>query len=324
MSDMTWNPDFGFDGTTLVYGYGAEVSDTASNKLCWSIMIPAYNPGPALVDAVASAQAATKNRTDVEIVVVDDASTTPVELQQSDGAVQLVNHVENRGAVANFNRSISLARGEFIHLLHADDVVHRGFYESMERGFREHGAALGSCRVERIDAKGRRIGLNRSEADGAGIWVDALRVLAVSNRLPAPGIAVRRSVYERLGVFDVSLNHAADWDMWVRIAAVAPIYYEPEVLAAYRIHEGQHTTSVAASGDNIQQAIEVIDRLSDRVSDPAIANSLQIKALAYSGAYAARAAAQAARNGQPKIAAKQSSMAVRCFMRGARKAALGH
>jgi len=303
--------------------YDGGVSAITEGSIRWSVMIPAFNPGEALHATLASALAATAGRSDIEVVVVDDASTEPWSIRDSAQQVQIVRCDENLGAIGNFNRAISLATGEFVHLLHADDLVHTGFYESMERGFEDHGAGFGACRVERIDGDGARIELNRAEQDHAGLWSDALEVLAISNRTPAPSIAVRRSVYDQLGVFDASLSHAADWDMWLRIAAAEPVYYDPAVLVSYRVHDGQHTATVTATGDNIRQAIEVIDRLPRRISDTEQARSLQSKAFAYRGIYAARSAIDVASKRQYRMAAQQISMTGLCLVRAARMALLG-
>ena len=56
-----------------------------------------------------------------------------------------------------------------------------------------------------------------------------------------PSIAVRRAVYERLGGFDRRLACAEDWEMWVRIAANFPIWYDPNPLAVYRMHRASNT-----------------------------------------------------------------------------------
>lgn len=56
-----------------------------------------------------------------------------------------------------------------------------------------------------------------------------------------PSIAARREVYETLGGFDERLVCSEDWEMWVRIAAARPIWYEPDVLASYRMHGNSNT-----------------------------------------------------------------------------------
>ena len=43
---------------------------------------------------------------------------------------------------------------------------------------------------------------------------------------PDPGrcsVLVRRNAYERVGGFDPTLVHAADWEMWTRLAAFGPV-----------------------------------------------------------------------------------------------------
>jgi hypothetical protein len=67
-------------------------------------------------------------------------------------------------------------------------------------------------------------------------------------------------VYERLGGFDERLSWTEDWEMWVRIAAHYPVWYEPEPLAVYRIHGASSTGRKARSGEtvrDIRRAIEI-------------------------------------------------------------------
>ena len=63
-----------------------------------------------------------------------------------------------------------------------------------------------------------------------------------------PCIVVRRSVYEELGGFDNRLVYAEDWEMWVRVAARFPVYYEERPLACYRMHGNSNTGRNLATG----------------------------------------------------------------------------
>ena len=63
-----------------------------------------------------------------------------------------------------------------------------------------------------------------------------------------PCIVVRRSVYEELGGFDDRLACAEDWEMWVRLAARFPVYYEERPLACYRLHGNSNTEGTCATG----------------------------------------------------------------------------
>lgn len=281
-------------------------------------MVPAYNPGPLLAVTLQAARSATAGRSDVEIVVVDDCSTEALDPGQLPPDVRLERNPKNLGAIGNFNRALELATGEFVHLLHADDLISPGFYETMERGFMKFGAAAGVCGTQEIDGAGAVMNTFRSERDTAGIWDDALAVLAVSNRVAASSIAVRRSLYTEIGGFDGSLSHAADWDMWVRIAAAAPMYYDPAVLASYRVHADQHTASVLRTGDNIRQAHAVIDRLTTRIDDGPRARRLQAKAYAHRALYATRTAGRAVRVRDAGLAVAQVRAAAQSLWLSAR------
>ncbi len=90
-----------------------------------SVVIPSYNTAPYLERAVRSALAQTM--ADLEVIVVDDASSdASVEvarrLARSDPRVRVLARTRNRGVSATQNRGMREARGEWIGLLHADDV----------------------------------------------------------------------------------------------------------------------------------------------------------------------------------------------------------
>jgi len=64
---------------------------------------------------------------------------------------------------------------------------------------------------------------------------------------------VRRDVDERVGGFDDRiLSYGEDWEMWTRIAAHYPVWYEPEPLALYRVRAASLTTGAASTGQNIR------------------------------------------------------------------------
>jgi len=98
------------------------------------------------------------------------------------------------------------------------------------------------------------------EQPTAGRLPDALRRLAQEQRIMTPSIAVRRKVYEALGGFDKRLACSEDWEMWVRIAAHYAVWYEPRVLASYRMHQASNTGRhyrLAEELEFTRQAIEI-------------------------------------------------------------------
>src|SRR5487761_1421423 len=86
-------------------------------------IIPAYNYGPLVVEAVESACAQTYPR--MEVIVVDDGSTddTQGRLRPYLDRIRYIRQ-ENRGLSAARNTGIQAAQGEWNALLDADDVWH--------------------------------------------------------------------------------------------------------------------------------------------------------------------------------------------------------
>ena len=88
---------------------------------------------------------------------------------------------------------------------------------------------------------------------------DWLERIAVCCRPQMAAMAVRREVCERLGGFNPIASTACDWELWVRIAAHGPVWYEPRVLAHYRMHPGSETTAVVYTGAQVADGRRAID-----------------------------------------------------------------
>lgn len=219
-------------------------------------MVPTFNCASYLSATLASVLAQDPGPEAMQIEVIDDASDRDdpeaVVNEIACGRVGFFRQPRNLGLIRNFTTSLQRARGEIVHLLHGDDLVLPGFYAALEKGFAadaEIGAAF--CRWTLIDETGRNTDTAKPEQDYAGRLPDALARLASEQRIVTPAIAVRRSVWETLGGFDPRLRCSEDWEMWVRIAAHFPIWYDPAPLAAYRVRANSNT------GRNFRMAEEL-------------------------------------------------------------------
>ena len=220
----------------------------------WSVMIPTYRCARYLGQTLESVLVQDPGPEVMQIEVVDDGSDDAPEAvvrALGRGRVAFFRQPRNVGHIANFHTCLTRARGEIVHLLHGDDVVRPGFYAALQRGFDAHpGLGAAFCRPVYADAAGNAVAMVPEEQPEAGLLPDALARLATEQRIMTPSIAVRRAVYERLGGFDRRLACAEDWEMWVRIAAHFPIWYEPRALAVYRMHGASNTgRHVAAAAD---------------------------------------------------------------------------
>jgi glycosyltransferase involved in cell wall biosynthesis len=224
----------------------------------WSVMIPTYNPrAEFFVQALDAVLAQDPGTAEMEIAVVDDCSAGDVRDLARGGARERVawhRHDRHVGIGRNWNACIDLARGEWVHILHQDDLVLPGFYDRLRAGA-ESSAAIGAafCRDVVIDAQGERIVSQPLLRATPGIVEDWIQRIFIGLELRASALVVRRSVYEALGGFRLDLQYALDWDMWKRIAAAYPLWYDPAPLARYRRHAASASSAFVRSGANIAE-----------------------------------------------------------------------
>ncbi|MGH7786222.1 MAG: glycosyltransferase [Candidatus Binatia bacterium] len=264
-------------------------ADTA--RPFWSVMIPTRDPHP---DYLARALAALLDQDPgpaaMEIALIDDASTT-IDARRclpaaASERVAWFRHEHHVGIGRNWNTCIARARGQWVHILHQDDLLRPGFYDRLRAGIESAPAAGAAfCRDVVIDAQDAEIQGQRQLRATPGVVEDWVEHIVVGLHLRASALVVRRSVYEALGGFRLDLHYALDWDMWKRIAAAYPLWYEPAPLACYRRHAGSATSTFVRSGANIAEIRRSIE-LSAPLLPPAMAADATRRARANYTTYA--------------------------------------
>jgi glycosyltransferase involved in cell wall biosynthesis len=220
----------------------------------FSVMMPTYDPDEKLVRAIRSVLSQALPPEAMQITVVDDSSRPGlvrdlVARADPAGRVEVAEQANRLGLCGNWNRALALARGELVHLLHQDDYILPGFYRQMDLAFRrapEIGMAF--CRSRFVDADDRPIRTASRQQWRPGILANWLPTIAERQRIQTPSVVVARRTYELVGGYRPDLQLALDWEMWVRIAAARPVWYEPQPLAAYRRHATNETSRLKASG----------------------------------------------------------------------------
>ena len=230
-----------------------------------AVVIPTYEPERFLVDALQSVLAQDPGPDAMQIAIIDDGSrhsrvTHLVESIAPPGRIEIHEHDENVGLAGNWNRAIALARGEFVHILHQDDIVEPGFYQRLLAGLDSSPrVGMAFCRHGYIDEQGNVERISHRERWQAGVLPDWLGRIAQSQRIQCPAAIVRRSVYEQLGGFRSELRYALDWEMWVRIASRYDVWFEPTVCAHYRRHSTTESARLEASGKINEDTMNAIE-----------------------------------------------------------------
>jgi len=282
----------------------------------WSVIIPSYNGEKYIEQVLNSILTQAPSFEEMEIIVVDDCSTNP-EIKDLvkkivKNRVQFYQQPQNLGLIPNWNDCIKRAKGQWIHLLHQDDLVLPGFYSQMRKLLEtEPTAGAGFCRHYYIDEQGKQRSLSALEQEKNGIISNWLERIAVMQRIQFAAMVVKRSVYEILGGFSENAGSAADWEMWKRISAYYPVAYEPQTLACYRLHSTSESSRLISMGANISDTLKSIE-ISQSYLPENLAINLSNKAREHYGLYAINTAKQLLVNGDAKAVIAQIKEALKC------------
>ena len=171
-----------------------------------------------------------------EHIVIDGGSEdgTLMQLHQRRAQLALLVSEPDGGIYFGLNKGISLATGEVVGLLHADDVyADTQVLEYVAAAFADPGvqAVYGDLQyVARADPQ-RLI-----RHWQAGVFQSAR--LRWGWMPPHPALFLRRSLYERFGLFDTRYRIAADYDLILRMLttlAVGEVKYLPNILVRMRV-----------------------------------------------------------------------------------------
>jgi glycosyltransferase involved in cell wall biosynthesis len=280
----------------------------------WSVMIPTYNCSQYLIENIHSVLAQDPGADHMQIEVIDDCSTdTDVELlvrKIGKGRVGYFRQSQNVGSLRNFETCLNRATGHYIHLLHGDDRVKRGFYDEIEQVFKafpEAGAAFTGYNY--VNEQNQRLSDNKELLFEPGLLNNWLHEIARTQLVQPPAMVVKRYVYEKLGGF-YGVHYGEDWEMWVRIAANYPVAHSPKKLALYRVHQDNITSRYFLTGQSMTDALKVVDMIQDYLpqNERAGAKRFTKKHLAHYFAYTSDKIYHL--YGKPRIALEQSKRAM--------------
>lgn len=236
-------------------------------------MIPTYEPSDYLLATLASVIEQDMGSDRMQIVIVDDASQTADVTRLISNAklshrVTVIKNPVNLGLAGNWNRCIEYARGTLIHILHQDDLVLPGFYSTMCNAMRARpdiGMAFSRCAL--IDGDGRVTEYSRYIGRSSDVIDNWIERITRRNAAHCAAVVVRRSVYQQLGGYRTDLKYALDWEMWVRIAAKYPVWYEPRPLASYRRHARNETTRLTEVNETYRDELSAMRAFANHIPE---------------------------------------------------------
>jgi glycosyltransferase involved in cell wall biosynthesis len=225
------------------------------NKPWLSVLMPTYNGEKFLSQALDSI--ILQNDKDIECIAVDDGSTDAtcpiLEAYAARLPLKIVREPHNGNWAANTNKALSCAQGEYISILHQDDMWLKDRLCIMKNLALQHpdSAMILNSSIF-IDKDGKRLGSWRCPLPAYPAVIDTdtmIERLLIQNFISIPAPIVKREAALRVGGLDSSLWYTPDWDLWLKIGSYGKILYYPKPLTAFRIHRDSQTI---ARGIDIQ------------------------------------------------------------------------
>lgn len=206
-----------------------------------SIVTPSFNQAPFLEQTIRSVL--DQGYPAIEYIVVDGGST--------DGSLEIVRRYAGRlahwvsesdlGQTDAINKGFAMATGTIFAWLNSDDTYNPGAVPEAVAYLQDHpevGMVYGNAYY--IDETGRRIGRYPAKA------TDYRGLRRGVNTVCQQSMFFRAALWNQVGPLDPTFYYAMDYDLWVRIAKIAPIAFHDRYWSNFRMHSNSKSMIAAA------------------------------------------------------------------------------
>lgn len=228
-----------------------------------SVVIATHNRATILGEALSSvyAQEGQGDLFDLEVIVVDDASSDGTYAVAARYPATYIKHDVNRGVAAALNTGIGVSRGAYVGFLGDDDLWLPGKLRVEVPVLEAHpdvGLVYSSHVLE---------GRETEEEWTIGPSGHVFEQLLMGDFVSVITVLVRRSALIEVGGFDPLTSGAEDYDLWLRLAHHFRFQFVPGPVAVYRPSPSGLLTTTIASGASRELRRRVISRALALVPD---------------------------------------------------------
>lgn len=207
-----------------------------------TILLPAYNAALYLRDSLDSIMRQTFK--DFDVLLIDDGSTDntskiAIEYSNIDKRIKYYKNEENIGLIKTLNKGLSLAKGEYIVRMDADDIMFDDrLYKQVEYMDSNLECLVCGGQMEYIGGLSGMAPILPQE------YEDLLYLSLINCPLYHPTVIIRNSAIKQFGLkYNDSYKHAEDYKFWSDIIFSHPnsIANIKDVVLFYRISNNQIT-----------------------------------------------------------------------------------
>ncbi len=200
-----------------------------------SVVTPSLNQGKFIRDNLESVLS--QDYPHIEHIIVDGGSndeTTGIlqEFARTHGNSMRWISEPDSGQSDAVNKGLEMATGQIIAWLNADDTYPPGAVQIAAEFLASHpnvAMVYGECNF--VNEKGEKIGKFPDSID----FDYRLLTQEALNFIPQPAVFFRRDLLRTVGLLDVNLHMAMDYDLWLRIGKRYQVRRIPRILANFRL-----------------------------------------------------------------------------------------
>lgn len=209
---------------------------------------------------------------DYELLVVDNASddgTVEVVRSYSDPRIVLVCNEKNIGAEGNWNKCLTLAKGDYIKILPHDDTLDWDCLKDQVDVMvadQKRVLSMVFCARKIISKQGKVLAKRRVRGLATGVIAARslirLCVRRGTNLIGEPGsVLFRTSAARASGNFNGTIPYVIDLDYWVRLLEHGDAYYIDKPLSSFRVSGSSWSVEIGArQSKDYTCFIEVVSR----------------------------------------------------------------
>jgi glycosyltransferase involved in cell wall biosynthesis len=212
-----------------------------------SVVIPLFNKQQSAERAIGSVLA--QSYPHFELIVVDDGSTDQslsVARTFTDPRIQILTQ-QNFGVATARNRGVSVAQGDYVCFLDADDEYGVEFLAEIHQLIQKQPqAALYSCRYKEVDEQGAPFLGNCDLHEPFFGEVSNFFVHYKNSRslICSSNICARKALIQQIGGFPDGQKIGEDIYVWLRLALLGPVMFSSRILSTvYRNAENRTISS---------------------------------------------------------------------------------
>lgn len=199
----------------------------------FSIITVSYNAEKTIASTLKSINS--QKHDDYEVIVIDGKSndnTIPIIQKYATEKYLIISETDN-GLYDAMNKGLSLASGDIIHFLNADDTFSGAtVLTDVATSFAEASCGIVYSSIRYVNSLGEELDIWECDEYYPG-------KIASGFHVPHPGFFAKKCLFDQLGGFDTSMKIAADFDLMAR-------FFELGHVKAKRLN--QVTVNMFASG----------------------------------------------------------------------------